>query len=241
MNHQGAPKPSERKALRDAYVRSGKVPLGTLIRVGLRDGLIQPLWLPLKYLPGAVGMKLRQWVYARLLAEFGRGTLIDVGVEVVNSRNVKVGSFTLIDKYCQLHASEGSISIGARCHIAPFVIVFGHGGVIIEDYVGVASGAKIFSISEWPGEGKRLCGPMIPDEHRGLRRAPVRLERDSLIGANVVVMPGVTVGQGAVVGSNAVVTHDIPPWTIAVGAPAKPVGKRDPVTVEDMPTDESAN
>ena len=228
---------SERKAIRDAYVRTGTVPLGTLIRVGLRDLFVQPLWLPLKYLPGAVGMKVRQWIYRARLGYLGKGALIDVGVEIINPRNVRIGGFTLVDKYCQFHASEGSISIGARCHIAPFASIFGHGGTIIEDYVCVASGAKIYSISEWPGEGKRLSGPMIPQEQRGLRRAPVKLERDSFIGAQTVVMPGVTVGQGAVVGTNSVVTHDIPPWTIAVGAPARAIGKRDPVTVEDLPND----
>ena len=236
MNQEQS-QPSERKALREAYVRTGRIPLSTMLRVGLRDGLIQPFWLPLKYLPGAVGMKLRQWIYRCYLGHMGRGTLVEIGVEIVNPKAVEVGAFTLIDKYCQFMATEGSIKIGDRCHIAPFVTIFGHGGVEIADYVGVASGAKIFSISEWPGDGKRLCGPMIPEEQRGVRRGPVRLERDTLVGAHVVVMPGVTIGEGAVVGSNSVVTRDIPPWTIAVGAPAKPVAKRDPVTVEDLPSD----
>lgn len=236
MNNPGTSQPSERKVIREAYVRSGKVPLRALLGIGLRDLLVQPIWLPLKHLPGTVGMKVRQWIYACRLARLGKGTLIDVGVEIINPKNVSLGEFTLIDKYCQFHASEGSISIGSRCHIAPFVIIFGHGEVMIEDYVGIAAGVKVFSISEWPGGGKRLCGPMIPEEHRGLRRAPIRIERDTLIGTNVVIMPGITIGEGAVVGSNSVVTRDIPPWKIALGCPAKPIGDREPVNVRDMNT-----
>jgi dTDP-4-amino-4,6-dideoxy-D-glucose acyltransferase len=144
---------------------------------------------------------------------------------------VHLGEFTLIDRYCLLVASEGSIRIGSRCHLAPHVLVLGHGGVTIGDYVGIGAGAKIYSISEWPGEGKRLAGPMVPAEQRGLRKAAVRLEQDCFIGAGAVVLPGVTVGRGAVVGANSVVARDVPPWTVVMGVPAMPIGARDPVAV----------
>ena len=52
---------------------------------------------------------------------------------------------------------------------------------------------------------------------------PVRIKRGAWIGQNVVVCPGVTIGIGAVVGANSVVTRDIPDFAIAVGAPAKVV------------------
>jgi acetyltransferase-like isoleucine patch superfamily enzyme len=156
-------------------------------------------------------------------------------VRPVEAKNLFIGKFTLIDKYCSLLTGAGSITIGDRCHIAPWVTIFGHVGVVIEDYVGVASGAMIYSISEWPGGGLRLCGPMIPEEQRGYRIAPVKIERDVLVGSHVVIMPGVTIGTGAVVGANSVVTKSVPPWTIVAGAPTRVIGKRDPVTVEDLP------
>jgi acetyltransferase-like isoleucine patch superfamily enzyme len=237
MDRSGNTDSAGRQALRDAYVRTGRVPLATLLRVGLRDAVLPPLWLPLKHLPGAVGMKLRQWVYRASLGHLGKGSLIDLGVEIISPKSVHIGRFTLIDKYCLFEGGNGRIEIGDRCHIAPWVTILGQGGVFIDDYTGVAASAKIFSISEWPGDGKRLCGPMIPDEQRGLRMAPVKLGRDALVGANVVIMPGVTIGEGAVVGANSVVTRDIPPWTIALGAPAKPVANRERVTVEDLPVD----
>ena len=51
--------------------------------------------------------------------------------------------------------------------------------------------------------------------------AGVHLKRGCQIGVQSIIMPGVTIGQGAIIGSGSVVTKDIPDWTIAVGSPAK--------------------
>jgi len=215
--------------LRQSYVETGRLPLGRMIALGLRDLLVMPFWWPIKMCPGTVALKLRQWVYRRRLAAMGRHSLIEVGVEIPQPGGVRIGDFTLIDKYCQLSAQTGQIVIGDRCHLAPFTIVLGQGGVTIDDYVGIAAGAKIYSISEWPGEGKRLAGPLVPQSDRGLKIAPVHLCRDSFVGANSVILPGVTVGEGAVVGGNSLVGSNVPPWTVVLGVPAIPVGQREPV------------
>lgn len=55
---------------------------------------------------------------------------------------------------------------------------------------------------------------------------PVNIGHDVWIGHNVTMMPGVTIGNGAAIGSGAVVTKDIPPYTVAVGVPAKPLKPR---------------
>ena len=219
----------EQARLRSSYVQTGRLPLGQSLALGLRDLIVQPIWLPIKYLPGVVGMKLRQWIFRCRLGAMGRHSLIDAAVEIPRAARVRIGDFTLIGKYCQLNAADGTIEIGDRCHLAGFVTVLGHGGVVIEDYVGVAAGARIYSASEWPADGKRLAGPMVPDDQRSVRVGPVRLCRDSFLGANSVVLPGVTIGQGAVVGANSLVARDVPPWTIVLGVPAIPVGQREPV------------
>ena len=58
--------------------------------------------------------------------------------------------------------------------------------------------------------------PYVPTAH-----APVTIANDAWLGTGVVVLPGVTVGEGAVVGANSVVTRDVPPFTIVAGAPAR--------------------
>lgn len=56
-----------------------------------------------------------------------------------------------------------------------------------------------------------------------VQRGPVVIESDAWIGAGAVILPGVTVGRGAIVGANAVVTADVPPLHVVVGQPAKTV------------------
>ena len=58
----------------------------------------------------------------------------------------------------------------------------------------------------------------------------VTIGHDCWLGANVVVCPGVTIGEGCVIGAGSVVTHDIPPMTLAVGVPCKPLR---PITEKD--------
>ena len=62
---------------------------------------------------------------------------------------------------------------------------------------------------------------------QGCESAPVVIEDDVWLGANAVVLPGIRIGRGAIVGANAVVTHDVEAMTIVAGAPARAIGMRD--------------
>ncbi len=59
--------------------------------------------------------------------------------------------------------------------------------------------------------------------------APVRIEDKVWIGFNAIVLKGVTVGTGSVVAAGAIVTRDVPPWTVVAGAPARVVKELEPV------------
>lgn len=56
--------------------------------------------------------------------------------------------------------------------------------------------------------------------------APVKLEDNLWIGINVIIMPGVTIKEGAIIGANAVVTHDVEKYTVMAGVPARKIGNR---------------
>jgi galactoside O-acetyltransferase len=60
------------------------------------------------------------------------------------------------------------------------------------------------------------------------------IEKDAFIGANVVVHPNVTIGEGAVIGSNSLVLKDVEPWSINVGNPCRKIKERSRVTMEDL-------
>lgn len=116
------------------------------------------------------------------------------------------------------------LQIGSRVTATAALQVTAHVEVTIEDdvlfasNVLVADGTHGFATPDEPYKYQPLGG-----------LAPVRIGRGSWIGQNVVVMPGVTIGELAIVGANSVVTRSIPPRTIAVGAPARVVKRWDEV------------
>lgn len=85
------------------------------------------------------------------------------------------------------------------------------GGITLEDGVFIGPGAKILT------EGH----PEHPDTRLTLLTQPVVIRRKAWIGAGAMILPGVTVGENAIVAAGAVVTKDVPDNTIAAGVPAK--------------------
>lgn len=96
----------------------------------------------------------------------------------------------------------------------------GHADLItIEDHAHIASGCRLLchqrDLSDYKqGDDYAKLGYILK---------PIRLCKGSLIGMETFVMPGVTIGEGAIVGAGSLVTKDIPAWTIATGRPAKVV------------------
>jgi galactoside O-acetyltransferase len=74
----------------------------------------------------------------------------------------------------------------------------------------------------------------LPLEQRNPILEKVVIEKDAFLGTNVVVHPNVTIGEGAIIGSNSLVVKDIEPWSINVGSPCKKIGERPKVVVEDI-------
>jgi galactoside O-acetyltransferase len=187
----------------------------------------------IRYLPGGFGFKLRYYYYKLLLKHLGRNAMIDVGVHLNGTANISIGDFTWIDAYCRIDAHLGEVSIGKRVHMAPFSIIGARAPVIIEDFAGLSAAVKIYSNSEAPRDGKRMSGPMVPEEYKAFKSAPVVVRKDAFVGANSVLLPGAELGEGCVVGANCVVSTRLLPNTIYATVSPRPVGQRVPVQVPD--------
>ncbi len=196
--------------------------------------LFDPFKFVIKHMPGPSGLKLRQLYYRQVFGKLGKNSLIDVGVEVSGEENVYIDEYTWIDSYVRMNCIFGELHIGKRIHVAPNCILSAGGGLTLEDYVGLAPGVQIHTNSEAPMDGKRMSGPMIPERYKAFVRKPVLVKRDAFLGAGCIVLPGVTIGEGAVVAANSVVNRDVADWTIVAGSPARPVSKREKVTVPDI-------
>lgn len=111
--------------------------------------------------------------------------------------------------------------VGKGCFIGDSVkIDSGHSDMItIEDSVSIAGGARLLC------HQRDFSDYCVGDDYMklGYTVKPIVLKKGCLIGMESFVMPGVTVGEGAIVGAGSMVTKDIPAWTVAIGRPAKVV------------------
>lgn len=111
-----------------------------------------------------------------------------------------------------------AISIGKGTSVAGSCVISAVRSVTLEDNVLLARNVYISDhIHKYAEAG-------VPVMAQGVDKIePVLIKRGAWLGQNVVICPGVTVGMGAVVGANSVVVHDVPDFSIAVGAPARVV------------------
>lgn len=120
--------------------------------------------------------------------------------------------------------APNEVAVGSNVSIAAYVHIWGEGGVAIGNRVMIGAHTSISSITHDYTQLSMFDTIIV---------RPVVIEDDVWIGSNCVILPGLTVGTGAVVGAGAVVTKDVAPNTIVVGNPAKPTKVR-PVNAPDQ-------
>jgi acetyltransferase-like isoleucine patch superfamily enzyme len=159
--------------------------------------------------------KLRHLWYGRVLGiQLDQGSRIHLGTYVwffgpreIRRCGVRLGRNSRIDRDCTIDVRSG-LTIGDNVVFSPEVMLL----------------AGTHDIND-PGFADSPVGPYR-----------VEIEDYVWIGARAIIMPGVTVGRGAVVAAGAVVTKDVAPLTIVAGVPAKPIGMRDAsATVYELP------
>lgn len=152
--------------------------------------------------------------------------------KIVKPDVVIIGDHSEIDDFTFIYGGAG-IKIGRYVHISSHVSIIGGGELIIGDFVSIACGARILTGTDNYFGGKRMS-TVLPEEQRSVIRGQVVIEKDAFIGTNAVIHPNVTIGEGAIIGSNSLALNDIEPWTINVGSPCKKIGERPRVVVEDI-------
>jgi len=111
----------------------------------------------------------------------------------------------------------GDVSVGPETWIGPQTLLDGSGGLRIGHHCSISAGVQIYTHDTvaWALSGG-VAGP---------ERAPVTIGDCCHVGAGTIVMKGVTIGEHSVIGAGAVVNRDIPPYTVAVGVPCRPIGR----------------
>lgn len=173
-------------------------------------------------------------------AERGPGSLIRMPGLFVNPERVHIGKDSTIHAYCRIEVitqnphlrgpdlpeSDARIVIGDRVVINAFAHLGAMRRITLGNDVGIASGVCI----EDHQYEYHDANDDIPLKQQGFRIAEVVIEDGAMLGEHVTVLPGVRIGRNSWIGANSVVTSDIPPYSIAVGAPAKVIRRRDEAT-----------
>jgi putative colanic acid biosynthesis acetyltransferase WcaF len=127
-------------------------------------------------------------------------------------------------------------SIGKNVHIYPKVKIWAPWNLEIHDQVGVANGVDLYSqgkiILEYRAiisQRSYLCTGTHDFNKKGhpLYTKPIKISKNAWVAAEAFIGPGVTVGEGAVIGARATVFKNIEPWTVVGGNPAKFIKKRE--------------
>lgn len=197
-------------------------------------------WVPLSF-----GFTLRQQLYKPIFGKLGKSVYIEHGVELFNTKGIELSngvrllrgdrldsqgkdSHIRLGNNVQLSYGVGikvsrdncCIEIGDRTSIGPYVVIHGPGNITIGQDCLIAAHTGIYASNH------QFADPDRKIRDQGLSRKGIVIEDDCWLGHKVSVLDGVTIGKGSVIGAGAVVTKDIPPYSIAVGVPAKVIGQR---------------
>ena len=128
-------------------------------------------------------------------------------------RKFSLGDYSVIESFACINNAVGDVMIGDHTRIGLHNTIIGP--VIIGSHVNLAQGITVTALNHnFEDSEKRI-------DEQGVSTSAVTIEDDIWIGANAVVLPGVTIGQHSVVAAGAVVTKDVPPHSLVAGVPAK--------------------
>jgi acetyltransferase-like isoleucine patch superfamily enzyme len=128
-------------------------------------------------------------------------------------RKFYLGDYSVVESFACINNAVGDVIIGDYTRIGLHNTIIGP--VTIGSHVNLAQGITITALNHNFSDAEKRI------DEQGVNTTPVVIEDDIWIGANAVILPGVTIGQHSVVAAGAIVTKDVPPHSLVAGVPAK--------------------
>jgi acetyltransferase-like isoleucine patch superfamily enzyme len=156
--------------------------------------------------------------YIRMIAPFyqhrGRGSVIhrSVRMDTPPYRRFSLGTCSVVESFACINNAVGDVVIGDHTRVGLHNTIIGP--VTIGSHVNLAQGITVTALNH------NFDNPQLRIDEQGVSTQPVTIGDDVWIGANAVILPGVTIGSHTVIAAGAVVTKDIPPQSLAAGVPA---------------------
>ncbi len=144
---------------------------------------------------------LRRFFYRLAGMKIGQGSTIHMGARIYDPRYITIGDDTIVGEQATLDGRHQ--------------LTHSQGGLTIGHHVDIASQVMI-----WTSQHD------ITDPQFRAIEQPVKIGDYVFIGPRAIILPGITIDEGAVVAAGAVVTKDVAAYTIVAGIPAKPIGQR---------------
>lgn len=161
---------------------------------------------------------------------FSKARLVRFPIDIRNKKNIDFGINLTTGIGCRIECfpirstDDKLLKIGKNVQINDYVHITAAYSVEIGNNVLMASKIYISDCSHGSYIGNSDdSDPRITPTDRSLSVKPVKIQDNVWLGEFVSVLPGVTIGEGTIVGANSVVTKSLPPYVIAVGSPAKPI------------------
>jgi acetyltransferase-like isoleucine patch superfamily enzyme len=162
---------------------------------------------------------LRMLRWAHRLETFGKRCAIGRGVRVFGPMRIRMGEQCAIFEGAYL-TGPGTLMMDDRSSIGVYTAIACRDRIEIGRDTMIAGYCFILDVDHEFGDLE------TPIREQGLDIRPVRIGNDVWIGAHCVVLRGVTIGDGAVVAANSVVTSDVPPYTVVAGSPSRVITTR---------------
>ncbi|BCQ35480.1 acyltransferase [Erwinia rhapontici] len=156
----------------------------------------------------------------------GKNISIAKSCNIIGLENISLGDNVRIDGYTTIVASgKGFLNLGSFIHIGGYAFLSAGAGITMNDFSGISQGVKIYSKTD-DYSGNFLTNPTVDPDFTQVTSGEVVLGRHAIIGSGTVILPRVTVGEGASVGALSLVTKSLPDWGVYFGAPAKKIKDR---------------
>lgn len=151
----------------------------------------------------------------------GKGSVIyrSVRKDLPPFNTFQLGQYSVIEDYSCLNNSVGDIIIGEYCRIGLSNTVIGP--ITIGDRVNISQNVVLIGLDH-----------NYQDVHKGIieqgvTTSPIHIDDDTIIGANTVILSGITIGKHCFIGASSLVNRDIPDYTVAVGNPVRIIKQYD--------------
>jgi acetyltransferase-like isoleucine patch superfamily enzyme len=201
-----------------------EIELSAELRERYDRGELAELYSRFQSREGYVDALLRRACLRALARRFGNGITIGCNVSIRHPETIEFGDGVWIGEQTVIHGRfDGQCVIGDGAWIGPHSYMDAR-DLVLGECVGWGPGAKVLGSMHI---GEPVEEPII---RTPLAIAPVRIGAWADIGVNATLLPGVTLGQGCIVGAGAVVSRDVPAFAKVAGVPARVIGRRKPAS-----------